>query len=185
MGLMLNGLGFSNRQLYLGPQFFANKPVEHLLGEGIETVACGLKRRNERMDTSAYEQLAHFFRDFADIPETKIVKARQNFQPVSVRKGAFLLRAGEVPRTLGFVVSGVIRLFFITPNGDEITRSFRIEKSFLSSYRPLLLGEPSRLFLQALEPRFLLVTPYKAYQELTAGHPCWRIMDRKLSHLMF
>ncbi len=137
------------------------------------------------MDTSAYEQLAHFFRDFADIPETKIVKARQNFQPVSVRKGAFLLRAGEVPRTLGFVVSGVIRLFFITPDGDEITRSFRIEKSFVSSYSALLLGEPSRLFLQALEPSFLLVTPYNAYQELTAGHPCWQIMDRKFAQLLF
>ena len=29
-------LGFSNRRLYLVPQFFANKPVEHLLGPGIE-----------------------------------------------------------------------------------------------------------------------------------------------------
>ena len=35
MAMVLNGLGFSNRQLYLVPQFFANKPVEHLLGEGI------------------------------------------------------------------------------------------------------------------------------------------------------
>src|SRR6266480_4157045 len=33
--MILNGLGFSNRQLYLVPQFFANKPVEHLLGKGI------------------------------------------------------------------------------------------------------------------------------------------------------
>src|SRR5690348_10723153 len=33
--MVLNGLGFANRQLYLVPQFFANKPVEHLLGEGI------------------------------------------------------------------------------------------------------------------------------------------------------
>jgi transposase len=32
---ILNGLGFSNRQLYLVPQYFANKPVEHLLGAGI------------------------------------------------------------------------------------------------------------------------------------------------------
>ncbi len=31
-----NGLGFSHRRLYLVPQFFANKPVEHLLGPGIE-----------------------------------------------------------------------------------------------------------------------------------------------------
>src|SRR3954463_10715694 len=33
--MILNGLGFSNRQLYLVPQYFANKPVEHLLGRGI------------------------------------------------------------------------------------------------------------------------------------------------------
>src|SRR5262245_16954969 len=33
---VLNGLGFSNRQLYLVPQFFADKPVAHLLGPGIQ-----------------------------------------------------------------------------------------------------------------------------------------------------
>lgn len=33
--MILNGLGFSNRQLYLVSQYFANKPVEHLLGQGI------------------------------------------------------------------------------------------------------------------------------------------------------
>src|SRR5258708_252107 len=33
--MILNGLGFSNRQLYLMPQYFANKPVEHLLGAGL------------------------------------------------------------------------------------------------------------------------------------------------------
>src|SRR6266487_5908662 len=36
VAMILNGLGFSNRRLYLVPQFFANKPVEHLLGSGIE-----------------------------------------------------------------------------------------------------------------------------------------------------
>ena len=35
VAMVLNGLGFSNRQLYLVPQFFANKPIEHLLGAGI------------------------------------------------------------------------------------------------------------------------------------------------------
>ena len=35
VAMILNGLGFANRQLYLVPQCFANKPVEHLLGEGI------------------------------------------------------------------------------------------------------------------------------------------------------
>jgi transposase len=33
--MVLNGLGFSNRRLYLIPQFFAHKPVERLIGPGI------------------------------------------------------------------------------------------------------------------------------------------------------
>jgi len=35
VAMVLNGLGLSNRQLYLVSQFFADKPVEHLLGPGI------------------------------------------------------------------------------------------------------------------------------------------------------
>lgn len=36
VALILNGLGFSNRQLYLVPPFFADKPIERLLGPGIQ-----------------------------------------------------------------------------------------------------------------------------------------------------
>src|SRR6266705_4457760 len=35
VAMILNGLGFSNRQLYLVPQYFTNKPVEPLLGAGM------------------------------------------------------------------------------------------------------------------------------------------------------
>jgi transposase len=40
VAMVLNGLGFSNRRLYLVPQFLENKPVERLLGEGVK--ACDL-----------------------------------------------------------------------------------------------------------------------------------------------
>jgi transposase len=35
VAMILNGLGFSNRQVYLVPPYFANKPIEYLLGAGI------------------------------------------------------------------------------------------------------------------------------------------------------
>src|SRR5260370_37099337 len=35
VAMILNGLGFSNRRLYLVSQFFATKPVEHRLGAGL------------------------------------------------------------------------------------------------------------------------------------------------------
>ena len=34
--MILNGLGFVSRPLYLFPQFFQGKATEHLLGEGIK-----------------------------------------------------------------------------------------------------------------------------------------------------
>ena len=33
--MILNGLGFVNRALYMMPQFFKDKPVKRLLGEGV------------------------------------------------------------------------------------------------------------------------------------------------------
>jgi transposase len=35
VAMLLNGLGFANRRMYLVSQFFKTKPVEHLLGPGI------------------------------------------------------------------------------------------------------------------------------------------------------
>ena len=35
-GMIMNGLGFSNRPLSLTPQFFNNLPMEHLFREGVE-----------------------------------------------------------------------------------------------------------------------------------------------------
>lgn len=34
--MILNGLGFANRRLYLTPHFFQNKPTERLIGQGIK-----------------------------------------------------------------------------------------------------------------------------------------------------
>jgi transposase len=36
VAMILNGLGESLRRLYLVPQFFEHKPVQHLLGAGIQ-----------------------------------------------------------------------------------------------------------------------------------------------------
>jgi len=35
LAMVLNGLGFSNRRLYLVPQYFEHKPIERLIGPGI------------------------------------------------------------------------------------------------------------------------------------------------------
>lgn len=48
VAMLLNGLGWSLRQLYLVPQFFANKPIEHLLGPRGSEVFWELNPRGSR-----------------------------------------------------------------------------------------------------------------------------------------
>jgi transposase len=55
VAMVLNGLGSSNRRLYLTPQFYAHKPVEHLLGPGIQAEELnndGLGRTLDRLYTT-------------------------------------------------------------------------------------------------------------------------------------
>ncbi len=63
--MIINGLGFSNRALYLVPQFFQDKPVERLLGEGItadqlndDVLGRTLDQLYEYDVTALYSQLA-------------------------------------------------------------------------------------------------------------------------------
>ena len=49
--MILNGLGFVNKRLYLIPQFFEDKPLDLLLGEGIEASHLNDDRLGRALDT--------------------------------------------------------------------------------------------------------------------------------------
>ena len=63
--MILNGLGFTQRVLYLTPHFFRDKPVEHLIGKGITAAQLNDDLPGRTLDTihaygcsSFYSQLA-------------------------------------------------------------------------------------------------------------------------------
>src|SRR5947207_15216306 len=78
VAMVLNGLGFSNRQLYLVPQFFANKPVEHLLGPGISAEMLNDDCLGRTLDWIAEHDPTALFAGIAQ-------QARQHFELASTR----------------------------------------------------------------------------------------------------
>lgn len=137
------------------------------------------------MPAQDFVQLSTSLRLLTDLPDSEIVKAQAIFQPQRLPRGAFFVRAGELPQTLGFVVSGLLRLYYLREDGSEYTKSFCVEHEFVGAYRALLYAEPSRLFVQTLEPSLLLVAPYHAYQTLSAGHHCWETVNRTIAERLF
>lgn len=79
VAMILNGLGFSNRQLYLVPQFFENKPVEHVLGKGMTADMLNDDCLGRTLDwlyahdpTTLFAGIAKHARTLFEVPATRL-----------------------------------------------------------------------------------------------------------------
>jgi CRP-like cAMP-binding protein len=133
------------------------------------------------MQTQIYEQLFNFFHLLTDVPNAELEKITNIFSKENLKAGDFFIQGGEVPTKLGFVVSGILRLFYINEFGIEITKSFCTKNNFVTVYSSLLLNQPSRVFIDVLEDAHLLVVNYDDYKRLAFGNPCWNIINLKLA----
>jgi CRP-like cAMP-binding protein len=62
-----------------------------------------------------------------------------------------LLHEGEIARSMYFVKKGCLRLWF-NKDGKDVTFQFFFEEQSVSSLESFLLGEPSLLSLESIEP---------------------------------
>lgn len=119
------------------------------------------------------------------VPREELLKLHKQLKRVQLKKDDYFLRAGEIPKRIGFNVSGLLRLFYIDSTGKDITKHFCMENSLAISYSAFLKREPSRFSIQALEDSSLLTFTYDDYMSLMNGDPCWQVVGRKLAELIF
>lgn len=105
------------------------------------------------------------------------------FQPKSIRRKDFLLRAGEVCRFEGFVTKGLFRVYHIDQNGFDQILYFAIENWWITDIDSFTNGTPSQLFIEALEDSEVLLITKKdkefAYTNLPEIEKLFRVMTQK------
>lgn len=137
------------------------------------------------MLTQEQTQFIAVLRSLTHLPEDEATKVIELFETQVLKRREFFIRAGDVPQTIGFILSGVLRLYYIDDDGNEFTKSFCAENDFVGAYSALLLTQPSRLFIEALENSKLLVAKYSAYRSLSETHPCWQTVNCKIAEALF
>ncbi len=131
-----------------------------------------------------FQELIASMRFPKGIPRGELQEFFKLKKTMSVEKNAFFLRAGEVPDRIGYVVSGLMRLFYVTEAGAEVNKHFCVERSLAVNYNAFLRRERSRIYIQALEETKLLAIDYDAYVHLLDRHECWRTIAGKLSEML-
>lgn len=120
-----------------------------------------------------------------DIPRGGLNVLEKCAKSKTIKKDDFFLRAGDIPRYIGYVESGLLRLYYTDVNGIEIDKHFCFENTLAISYSAFLLREGSKLSIQALEDTRLLVIDYSAYLKILNSDIGWQVAARKLAEALF
>jgi len=122
---------------------------------------------------------------FAEIPEEEWEKARSSFRHMHVKKGEYFIRSGALPDKMACIVSGIFRIFYTSPAGEERTLAIRSEGRMLSAFSAFLEHTPSWYDIQALEDSDLLYVSLDQYAEGLKGHACWQVINAKYAQMLF
>ncbi len=97
--------------------------------------------------------------------------------PRHLRKHELLLRAGEVCRTITFVQSGCLRLFY-NADGVENTVQFFCENTWHTDFLSYLTGQPTIENTQALEPCDVIQFSRVELEQLYLRYPSFERLGR-------
>ncbi|MDP1509964.1 Crp/Fnr family transcriptional regulator [Paenibacillus sp. CMAA1739] len=120
------------------------------------------------------------------LPQEVVNHAMNKFTKKKIAKGDLLVHQGVVQKEIYFVISGLLRSFYIDVNGDDITRFFSKEGSVLC-YEILFDHKPSNRCIEALEDSVVMAMSCNDFKKLIENHiycmkAYTKLLERKLEY---
>ena len=103
---------------------------------------------------------------------------------LSLPKKHVFVRLGEVSQTVGFVLEGALRQYYISPEHDERTTYFFFEGALVGGYLSFVAKKPSLVAIEAMESAQILTFPYSALESLYDRYPAWERFGRKIAEYL-
>jgi CRP-like cAMP-binding protein len=88
-----------------------------------------------------------------------------------LKAGELFVQAGEMHRKVAHIKSGLMRMYIINEDGEEVTLFFRKEDHQIAPYDCIFADKPSRMFIEAFEDTTLFEIDYDKLQEFMHRHP--------------
>lgn len=109
-------------------------------------------------------ELRSAFESYAVISNSswQLIESIVQFQ--IVKKGAILLREGQIARDLHFICKGALRAYILDSEGNFYNKSLFLEKNFAGSKVSLIQNTPSHFTIEALEESILININFKKYK---------------------
>jgi len=90
-----------------------------------------------------------------------------------IRKDECYVREGEKPKSFAYVFSGLFRYYYIDKNGNDFTKGFFFENSFITSYSALIQNRESYFSIEALEDSEIIEIDYEKWKTMFNQELVW------------
>jgi CRP-like cAMP-binding protein len=100
------------------------------------------------------------------------------------KKGAILLREGQVSKEAYFVLKGCVRQYYIV-NGEERTNNFFTEEQWVVAIKSFSQNTPSTHYLDCCEDSHLVVGNREKEEDLYRRFPKFETISRKVMEKVF
>jgi CRP-like cAMP-binding protein len=113
------------------------------------------------------------FRSFGALSEDDIAWGIDYFFPKSFKKDDLLIKAGETCNWIAFVCSGIVRNYYISSKGEEVTYCLTFPHHFITAYSSFITSEKTFENIQLLTDAEMLVIKRAHFQELVSSSNSW------------
>ena len=126
-------------------------------------------------------KLKLFLQSLTPLSDAEFEESSMHFSSVHLKKGEHFVQTGDICKRIAFIDRGILRTYYTTAKGEEITACFRTENSLVSSYTSFICQTPSLLSITTLEDSDLFVIDYDKLQELYRTSMAWQRIGRLLA----
>lgn len=120
------------------------------------------------IDLEKLRTLYKFGKDLSLIDAEKLLKSAT---VESVNKKAFLFKQGSKDTKLYYLKKGLVRMFHIKENGEEITFNLLPEHSIIANFDFIGTQEPSKYYYETLEDCSVFCLDYHVFETIVSNNP--------------
>ncbi|MEO9483970.1 MAG: Crp/Fnr family transcriptional regulator [Ekhidna sp.] len=102
------------------------------------------------------ESLIEYFNRHLTLSDEEVSFIEKVFTTRQIKRRQFILQEGDVCKLNTFVVEGCLKMYYVDENAKEHNLQFAIEDWWIGDIGSFHSGEPSKLYIEAIEPSTIL-----------------------------
>ncbi|OUS28386.1 hypothetical protein A9Q99_12760 [Gammaproteobacteria bacterium 45_16_T64] len=132
----------------------------------------------------AQDRMYQYLHQQFDMTEAEWSKYAAGMSVINVDAKFILQEAGQRVTKFYFLVEGLVRFYYVTPEGKELNKGFYAENNIVGSLSALIMNEDCRFYVETLEPCCLVELPYSRDAAMWANSSEWQLVFNRCCQFM-